>query len=661
MARERCLALATCLSLLTAAPVLAAEAIRVEAQPGRVVGLDARGAERWSIAHPGLGEGKKKADTAVGPATLGRRAFYAIGSDLLEVDAARGRVVRRTRFPASIVALAARAEGHEPALLVTVATLAGMEPRDRMTMSFRPDGPRPGRGFWSYLGGAAARDARTLVAGYGGGNAQALAPTARDAAIAAFERAEAADPTNPFYPTYRGRLLAAAGRRDQAGRAFAAAADLPAASWSDLLSVSSALEVDDAREPARRAFARGFAGMKEAGIRPERVHTLLTPLVLLTPPRDKIGQLAAAGDVERYDEVVARLATVSPRAEWLDRAWETVAAWMRARGRDDLARKWDERAVIARTTLFANLRGLVDRLDPAIPFLLGAWFGVLGLALVSGFRGGIALGRRRAAGAVAGWRAWLPRPRAADLISLLAVLCAALVVSTLVAGWLTLLGTYAGTPIALLGDAAAAPAVERWLLARPASPARDRWLEYARQEARATRAGGKYVVAPPDDAVFKEMAETILLRERLRLGVTTAPDEVFIAAGAGPRTGILRILAVAVLLFGLGALAGAWLPRVARFAAWAVPGGPAPFSVLGGLVCGLTVAAALTLLGLDRLLRTIAGPSHSWIGLPMAPEPLSTPVWAWVVLALCLALHVAAAWQDARRTPPGGVTFGDGR
>src|SRR5260370_33458267 len=193
-----------------------------------------------------------------------------------------------------------------------------------------------------------------------------------------------------------------------------------------------------------------------------------------------------------YTTLFRSLATVSPRAEWLDRAWDTVAAWMRARGRDDLARKWDERAAIARTTLFANLRGLVDRLDPAIPFLLGAWFGVLGLALVSGFRGGIALGRRRAAGAVAGWRAWLPRPRAADLISLLAVLCAALVVSTLVAGWLTLLGTYAGTPIALLGDAAAAPDVERWLLARPASPARDRRLEYARQEARAHPGGGSH-------------------------------------------------------------------------------------------------------------------------------------------------------------------------
>jgi hypothetical protein len=37
----------------------------------------------------------------------------------------------------------------------------------------------------------------------------------------------------------------------------------------------------------------------------------------------------------------------------------------------------------------------------------------------------------------------------------------------------------------------------------------------------------------------------------------------------------------------------------------------------------------------------------------MAPEPLSTPVWAWVVLALCLALHVAAAWRDARGTRDG--------
>ncbi len=74
-------------------------------------------------------------------------------------------------------------------------------------------------------------------------------------------------------------------------------------------------------------------------------------------------------------------------------------------------------------------------------------------------------------------------------MSTLVTWCAALVVSAVVAGWVIQIGAYAGTPLALLDAGAAAPEVERWLAARPPSAGRDRWLEYARQEAKATREG----------------------------------------------------------------------------------------------------------------------------------------------------------------------------
>ncbi|MEK7715107.1 MAG: hypothetical protein AAB387_06600, partial [candidate division NC10 bacterium] len=77
------------------------------------------------------------------------------------------------------------------------------------------------------------------------------------------------------------------------------------------------------------------------------------------------------------------------------------------------------------------------------------------------------------------------------------------------------------------------------------------------------------------------------------------------------------------------------------------PGGPASLSVVGGLVGGLMLASALTLMGLDRILRNIGTPDYSNIvGFPVELQPLPAPVWAWGVLALCLLVHVVAAWRD---------------
>ncbi|HEV8616585.1 MAG TPA: hypothetical protein VGU22_13940 [Methylomirabilota bacterium] len=656
---SRCAIGAVLGAILMAAPAaFAAEQIRVEARPGGVVGLDARGVERWSITHGTLTEYRKTPDKPIGPVALGSRAFYALGHEVLEVDPTEGRVIRRTRFPAEVVALAARTAEPQPAVLVTISAFGSGSPQ-RMTIAFRPDGPRPGRGVWGlHHNGSAIRDARSLVAGYNGGNATTLAPAARDAAIAAFERAETQDRTNPFLPAWRGRLLAAAGRPDEAARAFASAAALPAASWSDLLAVSSALEIDNAREAARRAFSRGFEAMREAGIRSERVHSLVAPLVFLQPPRDKLKQLADVGDVEHYDEVASRVAVAFPRAVPLDRASEAVAAWMRARSRADLAAKWTERAALARTSLYANFFGLVEKIDPMMPFWAGAWIAVLGLALVVGLRGGTDLRTHRQAD-LSGWRRWLPRPRVADLSALFVVLCAAFVLSTTVAGSFLRLGSYAAMPSALFEDGAAAPEVEDWLTRgwqRPSNPGRDRWLEYARQEGKATRDGDKYAGPPADDAAFREMAETVTTGERLRFAVTGDPANILAltsipgtaALSGAPELGILRIVLAAVGLFLLGALVGALLPRTARFITWAVPGGPAPLSVAGGLVGGFTFAAILASRGFDRALRHIQEPlNFNLLGLPIEPVPLTAPIWAYVVLALCLVAHVGAVWLDA--------------
>jgi hypothetical protein len=627
---------------------LAAEPIRVEARPGGVVGLDTKGVERWTIAHAALIEGKKTPEEPIGPATLGTRSFYAVGADLLELDSVVGQIVRRTRFPAQIVSLAGRTTA-EPALLVTISAVGLKEPAEHMVIAFRPDGPPPGRGPWGgNLLSLTLRDARGVASGYRGANAADLTPAARDEAISAFERAEAKDRTNPFLPAFRGELLVAARRLADAARAFDAAADLPAASWVDLLSVSSTLEISDAREPARRAFTRGLAGMKDAGLRPERINALITVVLMLMPPRHKMKELADAGQVERYDEVAARLLIAFPRAQGLDRASEAIALWMRAKGRSDLAKQWDEREAVARTSLFRLGDRIIAKLDPALPFLWGAWLASLAVALAAGLRAGAALRRRRIAGAVQGLRRWLPRPRIADVISFGLVLLTTLVLLALVGVWEAQLGGPVEVPQALMDDGAAAPAVERWLAGRSPSAARDRWLEYARQEARATREGGKYAGTPPDTASFQEMMETVSFGQRLTPSLT---GTLVFGVDRSGQPGLIWVglAIVVILLYLLGALVGAWLPRASAVVACLVPGGPASLAVTGGLVGALMFASGLSLAGFDRVLRDITFTEHATlVGLRFPRLQTPAPLWPYITLALCAVIHMGAAWWDRR-------------
>lgn len=174
-----------------------------------------------------------------------------------------------------------------------------------------------------------------------------------------------------------------------------------------------------------------------------------------------------------------------------------------------------------------------------------------------------------------------------------------------------------------------------------------RWLEYAWQGAKATREGDKYAGAPPDVAAYVDMVEAIPLGERLRGAASAGLGDLFLLAGGPGGVPLLWIAVVAVVLFAGGALIGLLLPKAAGYIAWAVPGGPASLSVVGGLLSGLMLAAALTLIGLDRILRNIGTPNYSNIvELPVEPLSLPTPAWAWGVLALCLLVHVVAAWRD---------------
>src|SRR5438309_2508486 len=113
-ARLLLLALA-CGVVLIALPARA-EPARVEVAPGAVIGRGDDGAERWTIRHPGWRDADDKPRAPIGPTTHAERTFYAVGDDLLELDASHGKILRRTRLPAPITAIAAGADAKHLAL-----------------------------------------------------------------------------------------------------------------------------------------------------------------------------------------------------------------------------------------------------------------------------------------------------------------------------------------------------------------------------------------------------------------------------------------------------------------------------------------------------------------------------------------------------------------
>lgn len=617
-----------------------AQAVGVEARPGAVVGLAADGAQAWTIEHLSLEDARAAPPMAV----IGGRTVYGVGADLLEVDVARGVILARTRFPATIVRLAPEQSG-----AVTV-TLQGSDygATIEVPVTYRLGAPAPGRAAWyplAYLG--ARSDARRLAL-RGFKEASEYSPEARAEAIARCERAEAADPTNPWLTFFRGQLLQAAGRPDAAAAAFAAAADSQAATWSDLLALSSALEDTGAREPARRAWARGVERMRAAGVRPERMHTLISLLSLAPLPRRALEQAIAAADVERVDEIAGRVATLFPGLEQGDAGWRALASWMRGRGRADLAAVWEERAAAARAGGAGRWAALVAQMNRVLPFVAGAFLALLVAAFVLGARAGA---RRRAAGG----RWPVPRLRAGEVAGLIALLAIALVLTEQLARPLGRAVRYGTMAWEVLDDGLASPSIEPW--ARQAlvpSAAREELLAHARAEQGALRAGGRAEGAPIEVATIQRAIEADPpLYERLRYAskgeVAQIVDGTFGATVPWVRLWRAVPPAALALLF-LGALVGFYLPRAARALALAIPGGAESLGILGGVTMTAVAAAAGVLAGAWRM-DGDASDALRHFGLSrISPAATAKPAWPWLLLAAAVVLHGAAViWERRRR------------
>jgi hypothetical protein len=539
--------------------------------------------------------------------------------------------VTRIRLPARIAALRAH---DERSLLITLTPKSEFGPAgDRVDVIVPLDGPRPGRGFWS--GGGVdsyltLREARA-IAGFEP-ESRELDDKRRSELLAALTAREQLDRTNAFLPLFRGQVLLRAGKLDEAVRAFDAAASVEGAPFNDLLRLSQMLEDEDQPVIAQRAFERGMAAMRAAGVRPERLQTQVAYQTLMGVPRFALTNALGKWDAARVDAIEERVALAFPRLEGAHVAWRDLATWLHARGRADLAAKWSSRADVAAASV-SNLTT-----DPALDRLLPCIRGMSIAAPLVAFVVGLRRGARRNDST---------RRIAIDVVSALAPLVAVVGLVAWSNARISVVARRAYAPIALFDDGVASPDVRRFVEQRLAPGAeRDRLLEWIANESTTTREGKRFDGPAPDDATIRAAFERASVRDVVR--------EALVQRTTGQRVlGFQHTIILAGLLFVGGYFLGARVPRAAKAASRAVPGGPESIPILTPLLGGLFLGALFSFAFGERLFSAIASPNNArFFGLESIAAAGNTAVdrtWAVAVIAVYLPLHLMAMYLDRER------------
>jgi hypothetical protein len=601
---------------------------------GLALSLGAARARADAPAHPDLpqtGTEPARPSPLVTVATAtGARHFYGYGADLLEWDGKA--IVARTRLPARIVALAPR-DGKTITVTLAPKSEFGFA-REKVEVPVSLDGARPGRGFWSggpfdaYL---SFREARAVASGLD--LEKPLDEHRRPVVLAALSAREAVDRVNPFLPLFRGQILARVGLREDAQKAFDAAADLPGAAFNDLLRVATLLEEEGAKAAADRAFDRGLSALRAAGMRPERLQSQLAHQVLLGVPRKALFEGLQTGDVERVDRIEERVFRLCPRVEGAPTAFRHVAAWMRARGRGDLAGKWELRARDASTSV-TNAeppRGF----ERVLPTIAGMLVVSPLVALVVGLRRGARPNDR-------------PARAALDALAVLLPLIASLALLAWSSARFEALARRSAAPIAMLDDAAASPDVATFVERRlVASPERDALAAWAARESAAIRAGGRDEAPPPDDALILRAFDRTDVAGALRdaLGNDAPSGQVF-----GFRHSLIASAIALVLGWGIGRRT----PRAARAASRVVPGGAASLAPVGPLLGGMFLGALFALAGLHR--AALGATDHArFFGLEAIATygvVASELSWAWAIVGAYALVHLLGLRLDVAFDKP---------
>lgn len=650
----RLLAGLVCLALgLLAAPATADIRVSVHEHDRTVVGLD-DGDEVWKLRHPSQW---KLADRPLADAVrFEGRTYYGVGPDLVEVDAARGTIERRWRFPARIDELAAGERGLEVTVVVPAADArvdVGLADEVSTTLSYTPGDPVPGRGFWSIASHeqmASDYEAGQLAAGPSG---QDLSASEQFARLGDRWRR---DRTNPLVALERAELALEMGDDEFADSLFETAAETPGIFWLDDLILWAELEDHGRPELASDVYDRARRRMQQRGVRPSRLNQMMVAMLVYAAFDDTLRQTHGDGDADELDRLLDPAARVFTRFEGATPAWTFLADWFADRGTAPQADRWRRRADQARSGLASHR---LHHWAPAAGLHATLLYGLLLGLLVGGF----ALGLRSASRETDGddTSGWLSTPTWSGLAGL--AICAALCVpvSTMFQRSHAKIEASTFAPDGIINDGYGSPAVVDWLEDQPASSPRDAFLDYARSELEAARRGNQSDAEGPPQTRLVELFEATS-RERFGWLTSTGPHTKPpgpvgpIASLGYASSATLGGLGTAALAYLLGALLGWGLPPAARWIRRTVPGAAAPHPLLVAPSLAAAGAALLALLvELDTAYVDVMVPGASSLLGFFQSNPTDhmtagdpTRYWAWALLAVVAALHVAGLVRDAR-------------
>lgn len=606
----------------------------VEAISGGVGCLFSDGTTKWRIEHPSLWDdvdsylAREEERFPVGPILVGARAFYGVRADLLELDLEAGRVMRRRRFPAPIVAIES-IEGRTDQVKIVInfvewnATGTGEEIEIRQDL----DAPGPSQNVWAgkdymLLSLSAKYDADWLK-------------KRGDGVVEAAKR----DPVNLFLLGHLEEELENGAGIARWTEALEAQGKAAGAAWTDGLAISWRLEAqEETRDLAEKVYEAALEQMSASAISPQRMSALINHIVRHLDALVVIEEAVQKGELVRVEALSERIVAISPLVEGGDYAWVSLADWLEAQWRD--GEVWRVRGERNRQDSFSMSGHDARRIDLLVPIMVGLMVALFLYTFLVGLRRG-----------VKGTNPWVSASGLLDILGVLLVAVALISVNSMLVNHILIVGQIATAPVNLADDTLAAPDVEAWLENLAAGEARDRLLEIARQEREALEGG---FVRVDKTSVFELVHQAVMndalraQRKSLVSGQVANPlTTVSLGGGRTLHTlsflGVVAFLLILVLIMIVGGFVGRFVPVVGRWGPLMVPGGAKLLAPLGGLLLAGFIAGWTAVLGFDQVMTSITGAqSGQYFGLDsIVDQEYISPgrLWAWSCIVVALVLH----------------------